>query len=69
MVGKDDILEAKNYEKLDYDRKFEDFEKIVRNRWIVLLTRARKGMVLHIPDKREMKCTREFFKDIGVMEI
>jgi DUF2075 family protein len=65
----DDLMEAKNDKKLDYDKRFRDFGKIVRNRWIVLLTRARKGMILHIPDNNEMKYTRKFFKDIGVIEL
>ncbi len=37
--------------------------------WIVLLTRAKKGMNLHIPDKKELNYTRKFFKDIGAIEI
>ena len=65
----EDLMEAKNDKKLDHNKLFNDFEKIVRNRWIVLLTRARKGMVLHIPDNKDMKYTRKFFKDIGVIEI
>ncbi|GMK40552.1 hypothetical protein PCCS19_36080 [Paenibacillus sp. CCS19] len=50
-----------------YNNKYEDFPTIVKNIYRVLLSRARKGMVLFIPvDLRE---TYEVFLKIGAEEV
>lgn len=50
-------------------QKFSDFASIVKNIYRVLLSRARKGMVLYIPDEERFNETYEMLIGIGIDEI
>ncbi|WBW98844.1 DNA/RNA helicase domain-containing protein [Oceanirhabdus sp. W0125-5] len=47
-----------------YKDKFYVFNTIVKNIYRVLLTRSRKGMIIFIPDMRELDETYEYFEKI-----
>lgn len=59
----DPSIYAKNWQK------FSDFSSIVKNIYRVLLSRARKGMVLYIPDEERFTETYEMLIGIGIDEI
>jgi DUF2075 family protein len=54
----------------DYSaKKFNDFSSIVDNIYRVLLSRARKGMVIYIPKEEKLQQTYDYFKAMGIKEI
>ncbi|MGH4118799.1 DNA/RNA helicase domain-containing protein [Clostridium sp.] len=48
---------------------YEDYNKIIENTYRVLLSRARKGMILFIPSSNGFNETYEYFKELGIDEI
>lgn len=64
----------KKYQRKDFNnprqkREYDDFKTIVLNIYRVLLSRARKGMVLYIPNIDRLNKTYGFMKRIGIDEI
>ena len=53
----------------DNNGKFENYGKIIENTYRVLLSRARKGMILFIPNGKGFDETYDYFKELGVEEI
>ena len=58
------ITKGSKFERLK--SKFEDPDTIVENNFRVLLTRARKQMILVIPDDPVLDETYQYFVDMGV---
>lgn len=59
------VIEDKVHRQNNF--KYEDFPTIVKNIYRVLLSRARKGMVLYIPE--EQRETYEMFLKIDADEV
>ena len=54
-------------DKLNYQlKKYKNPKLIMENIYRVLLTRSRKGMILYIPDDKNLDETYDFFRSVGV---
>lgn len=58
------ITNVENWKSRKYRKK--DLAKVVENNYRVLLTRARKEMILLIPDDESLDETYQYFVDMGV---
>lgn len=55
--------------KLGYHlKKYKNPKLIMESIYRVLLTRSRKGMVLYIPDDKNLDETYDFFRSVGVKD-
>lgn len=54
-------------DKLNYQlKKYKNPKLIMENIYRVLLTRSRKGMILYIPDDKNLDETYDFFRSVGI---
>lgn len=58
------VIDVYGRERLE--QRYEDLDTIVENNYRVLLTRARKQMVIFIPDIPQMDETYRYFLDMGM---
>lgn len=54
-------------DKLNYQlKKYKNPKLIMENIYRVLLTRSRKGMILYVPDDKNLDETYDFFRSVGI---